>query len=125
VPFAAWVAWGVAVYAGFELDAFATYLCPKEQMVSDMCTADWYETALMSIYCIGAALAAALVVLLCTLIAPAPRDRFARVTYFVGSLAAVAMAIETKMFLPLASALIAGALVWRWFDRRSLWPLSL
>ena len=113
------------MFAGFELDAFATYLCPEDKMVSGMCTADWYEVALTSIYCTGAALAAALVVLLCTLIAPAPRERFSRVTYFVGSLAAVWMAIETKMFLPLACALIAGALVWRWFDRRPLWTLAL
>jgi len=49
VPFAAWLAWGAAVLVGFELEALASYLCPKDQMVSDMCTAPWYGVALTSI----------------------------------------------------------------------------
>lgn len=125
VPFAAWIAWALAVFAAYELDAFATYLCPENMMVSGMCTADWFDTAFDSIVCFGAAMAAALVVLLCTLIAPARREQVARATYLVGALAAVVMAIPTRDFLPLACALIAGALVWQWFDRRALWPLRL
>ena len=123
VPFAAWLAWAVAVFAGFELEALASYLCPKDLMVSDMCTAPWYGVALTSIFCIGAAMAAGLVVLLCTLIAPGNREQVARFVYVVGSVVAVVMAVSAHAILPLVCALIAGALVWRWFDRRTLWPL--
>src|SRR4249920_3848879 len=117
VPFAAWLAWGVAVFVGFELEALASYLCPKDQMVSDMCTAPWYGVALTSIFCIGAAMAAGLVVLLCTLIAPGSREQVARFVYVVGSVVAVVMAVSAHAIPPLVCALIAGALVWRWFDR--------
>jgi hypothetical protein len=123
VPFAAWFAWGVAVFAGFELEALATYLCPKDQMVSDMCTAPWYGVALTLIFCFGAAMAAGLVVLLCTLIAPGNREQVSRFVYVAGSVVAVVMAVSARAIAPLVCALIVGAFVWRWFDRRSLWPL--
>ena len=125
VPFAAWLAWGVAVLAGFELEALATYLCPENKMNSGMCTAEWYGPVLNSIFCFGAALAAALIVLLCTLVAPASREHVARATYVVGAIAAVAMGVPAHAMLPLVCALVAGALVWPWFDRRALWPLRL
>jgi hypothetical protein len=125
VPFAAWLAWGVAVFAGFELEALVTYLCPENKMVSGMCTTEWYGVALDSIFAFGAAMAAALIVLLCTLVAPASREQVSRATYLVGAVAAVVMGISAHAILPLVCALIAGALVWRWFDRRALWPLRL
>jgi len=43
----------------------------------------------------------------------------------IGAIAAVMMATSTHMILPLVCALVAGALVWQWFDRRALWPLRL
>ena len=122
MPFAAWLAWGVAVFAAFELDALATYLCPKNQMVSGMCTAPWSGVATTSIFCFGAAMAAGLVVLLCTLVAPGNREQVARFVYVAGAVVAVVMAVQAHAILPLVCALIAGAVVWRWFDRRSLWP---
>ena len=125
VPFAAWLAWVVAVFAAYELDALATYLCPENMMVSGMCTARWYDAAFDAIVCFGAAMAAALIVLLCTLIAPARREQVARVTYLVGAIAAIMMAVPAHAILALVCALIAGALVWQWFDRRALWPLRL
>ena len=125
VPFAVWLAWGVSVFAAYELEALASYLCPKDQMVSGMCTAGWYDAAFDAIVCFGAAMAAALIVLLCTLVAPASRERVARATYLIGAIAAVMMATSAHMILPLVCALVAGALVWQWFDRRALWPLRL
>jgi len=125
VPFAAWLGWGAAVLVALELEALASYLCPKDQMVSGMCTAYWYDAVFNSIVAFGAAMAAACIVLLCTLIAPARREQVARATYLVGAVAAVVMAVQTHDILPLTCALLAGALVWRWFDRRALWPLRL
>ena len=125
MPFAAWLAWTVAFAVGFELEALATYLCPADKVVSDMCTASWYGPVFDAIMSFCAALAAGLIVLLCTLIAPTSRERVARLMYLVGASVAIWMAIGARAVLPLVCALVVGALVWRWFDRRPLWPIRL
>jgi hypothetical protein len=125
VPFAAWLAWAVAVLIGAELVALAEHMCPKEAMVSEMCTANWYGPAFDAIMSFSTAVAAGLILLLCTLIAPASHERVARLTFLIGAIAATFMAVAAHAIMPLVSALVVGALVWRWFDRRPLWPMTL
>src|SRR5215207_3055604 len=85
VPVAGYAGWTIALWAGFAMESVATGLCPDQLMVSGMCGAKWYGFAIETITCISAALAAALIVALCTFTAPYNRRMVARVTFIVGA----------------------------------------
>jgi hypothetical protein len=118
VPIAGWMGWAIAVWTGFELEGVLTSMCPDQLMVSGMCTAGWYPLALEAVTCAGAATAAALVVLLCTVAAPGRKRLVARISLIVGSIIAVALAMLSRQFYPFVSAIASGLLVWRLIDRR-------
>ena len=111
---AAWVAWAVALAIGLALYDFVQSFCPVEQMISGMCVAPWFRYASAAVFCIGAGLAAALILVACTLMAPTHRPRVALVVFVAGALAGLAMAIAASAFLELVTALVVGSLVtWR------------
>jgi len=56
---------------------------------------------------------------------PPPGTGAERAASLIDALESVTMGVPAHAMLPLACALVAGALVWRWFDRRALWPLRL
>src|SRR5215470_13123484 len=107
---AAWVGWSGAVLVGFWLHELAQWSCPRAHVVSGMCTTPWFRYVDRAIFCIGAGLAAALVVVACTFVAPRHRGLVAVVTFVAGSVAAIAMGLIAGAFFELATALVVGAL---------------
>ena len=117
---AAWyaaLALGVSLYVG--LDA----LCPAEQIISGLCVAPWHKAASAAVDCIGAGLAAALILLACTLLAPSHRQRVAIGTFIVGAVVAIFMGFSANAFGPLVTAIVAGAAI-LWILLRRLAPAS-
>lgn len=120
VPLAAWAAWAITVAATVGLYSVVETFCPVDQMVSGMCVAPWFRRAAQAVFWTGSALAAVLIPIACTVVAPAHRRRVALVTFVVGALVALAMAIAATAYLELATALVVGALV-TWRLRRAGW----
>ena len=69
----AWLSWIVAAMVALTLYTIAETLCPREQMISGLCTAPWFDHAERAILSFGAGLAAALITVSCTLLAPSHR----------------------------------------------------
>lgn len=114
----AWLAWVAAVLIGIFLQRGLESLCPAEQVVSGMCAAPWFDTAIRGVTGFSAGVAAVLILLTTTLLAPGHRPAVAAATFFIGSLAALAMAIRTGSWLELAAAIVAGGLTTAWLLRR-------
>ena len=107
VPAAA-LSWLAAFAAGVGLLALADRLCPREAMVSGMCTAPWYAAAESAILCASTALAALLMVGSATWLAPSRKAVAAAVALALGSLYALASAWATGAWAAGASAVAAG-----------------
>ncbi|MCB1906100.1 MAG: DUF2784 domain-containing protein [Rhodocyclaceae bacterium] len=116
---AAFAGWYAGIVAGMSMLSLAERLCPPEVMVSGLCTAPWFGPVQRGIFCAAAALAATLVVLLPTLVAPGWRMRVAWIAFALGLLAASAFAAATGAYAELASAALAGALSAHAITRRS------
>lgn len=104
----------LALYVGIFADGFAASFCPPERVVSGLCTTTWYRWAGDAVVILGAALAAVLVVLLPTLLAPTKRLEVAVTFYSLGAGAAFLMVsgsrnVDLESLLPVFAALIAGA----------------
>jgi hypothetical protein len=113
----AWAAWYVALLTGIAVHSALEMLCPPEDIVSGMCTAQWFRYAERVAFCAGAGLAAALVLLTSTLIAPTHRARVAAIILAVGCVAALAMGILANAYAELVSAVAVGALTTAWLLR--------
>ena len=59
----AWLAWSVALVSGLAVHSALEALCPAEQVISGMCTATWFRYAERVTFCLGAGMAAALILI--------------------------------------------------------------
>ena len=115
---AAWVAWALAVSIAFALYNLLERLCPPEYIVSGTCTAPWFRAAEPAIFCMGAGLAAAAIVVSCTLVAPSHRHVVSVVTFLTGVVVALMMAIAADGFAEFVTAVLVGLAVTWWLRRR-------
>jgi hypothetical protein len=106
---AAVLAWYVALLAGLALHGFLDRLCPADQLVSGYCIAPWFRVAEQAAVCFGAGLAAVLILVACTVLAPAHRRQVSIAVYVLGAVVACRMGFAVQQFAALAAALIAGA----------------
>ena len=102
-------AWVVAVFAASIGDSLALrLLCPPDKIVSGFCDVPWWDAVEGGLAVFGASLAAVLVIVAATFVAPSHRPRVVWATYAVG--AVLAIAIGRLMPLALAGALVAGSI---------------
>jgi hypothetical protein len=118
MPVAAFAAWAVSLFVGLLLHEAAIRLCPGSQMVSGLCVAPWWSYADTAVLCAGAAVAAATIVIACSLTAPSHRRTAAVVVFAIGFVWALALAIAGNAYLALIAAGAAGVLAVRWVWRR-------
>lgn len=107
---AALAGWYLALFIGMFLLGFAESLCPPEDMVSGACLARWFDPVQTAIIYFSASLAAFLVVLFPTWMAPSHRNRVARSAFSVGALVAAFLAWSTLAWGEFIAAIIAGLL---------------
>jgi hypothetical protein len=117
---AAWLSWIVAVLVAVTFYTIAETLCPREQMTSGFCIAPWFEHVEGAILCLGAGLAAALITVSCTLVAPSHRRVVVVVTLLAGSAIALSMGLRSGHYLALVTAVVAGLAAACWL-RRGRW----
>jgi hypothetical protein len=118
VPPVAWLSWMVAATVALTLYTIAETLCPREQMISGLCIASWFDHVVRAILCLGAGLAAALITVSCTLVAPSRRRAVMVVTLLAGLAIALSMGLMSGLYLALVTAVVAG-LAAAWWLRRS------
>jgi hypothetical protein len=121
---AAIAAWYVALFIGIGLYQGIEALCPASQVVSGHCFAPWFRPVSDGLIAFGAALAAVLVMLACTLLAPTHRRQVAIATFAVGTVVAVFMGVGASAYAAMVSAVVAGAVVLATLLRRVA-PFSL
>jgi hypothetical protein len=124
-----WLAVVPAAYAGFvgaaafgllELHVIDSF-CPPDQWVSGFCEAPWYEKAFSVAECLGAAVAAFLVVSFASVVAPAHRKLVAILAFVAGAGFAVYFGVSADKYIALVIALLAGALAVTMVFRVSDW----
>lgn len=113
---AAVVAWYAAFILALVLHAGVDILCPADQVISALCVAPWYEVASNAVVCVGAGLAALLIMLVSTSLAPAYKRQVAVATFVAGAAVAALMGWNAGAFGPMLAAIITGAL--------TLWVLT-
>jgi hypothetical protein len=120
---AAVAAWYAALFISIALYRGLDALCPFGQIVSGRCSAPWFLDGSDLFIALGAALAAVLVMIACTLLAPTHKRHVAIATFAVGTVAAVMMGwnilAAATMTAIIAGAIVLVILLWR------LAPLSL
>jgi hypothetical protein len=121
---AAVATWYAALVLGMSLHLGLDALCPADQVVSGRCVAPWYQAASAVVSCIGAGLAALLILLSCTLLAPTHRRLVAIATFIAGAVVASFMGFSAGAFGPMVTAIVTGAVV-LWVLLRQLTPLAL
>jgi hypothetical protein len=120
----AWASWYVALVIGVHThSALEALLCPREQIVSGMCAAAWFEYVSRGVMCAGAGLAAALILVTCALIAPSHRSQVVAVTLVAGVVAALVMGVLATAYPECITALVVGGVVAMWL-RKSAWVRS-
>lgn len=102
--------WYLALIAGIAAYSLAESFCPPEEIISGFCMADWFAAADLAARCFGAALAAALMVTVAALLAPAHKRRVALGVFVLGGIVALAMAVQLQAFAELLAALLGGAI---------------
>lgn len=110
VPVASIGAWSMATFIGFIMLGVAESFCPADEWEWDMCTAPWFETAELCIYCSSTALSAIFVVAAAFFVAPAGKAVVAWLAFALGSVVALVFALGTWAWGMLASAVFAGLL---------------
>ena len=116
---AAWVAWYAAVLIGFGLHSLAEALCPPDQVISGMCVAPWFGAVDRAIFCTGAGLAAAFIIVSCTVVAPSHCRVVTFVTLGTGSVVALVLALATDALPEFVAAVVAGLLATWWLRGRT------
>jgi hypothetical protein len=106
---AAFVAWYLAFFIGIVLHLGAEAIAPPNQMMFGYFV-PWLDIARYSAVVIGAALAAALVMVACTFLAPTHRREVAVASFVIGSLVAVFMGWSIFRG-PMVAAIATGAVV--------------
>lgn len=93
-------------------------LCPRGQMISDMCLAPWFRWVEFAIACAGVGLGAALVVALPAMIAPSEKSTVAGFMFWTGATLAMVLGLMggVGLFVPSAVAMLTG-----WWVRQR-WP---
>ncbi|TCI02412.1 hypothetical protein EZV61_13725 [Corallincola luteus] len=84
--------------------------CPPDLVISEMCTAGYMHYVEAICLLLFSSLAAVLVVLLPSLIAPANKQMVAGAAYIVGAVTALYIGLELGAYLVLLSVLASGAL---------------
>jgi hypothetical protein len=107
---AAIVAWYSALLIAVALFQGSEALCPAKYMESGGCHAPWSSLVEEVLVAFGAALAAALVMIACTTLAPAHKREVAIATFAAGTIVAVIMGWN-RFLIPMIAAILAGALV--------------
>jgi hypothetical protein len=105
---AALAGWWAALLLGFALLALGDSQCPAEERMSNACLAPWYAGFERAVYIVCAAIAAALVVLLPALTAPAHRRRVGWIACGWGAITALWLGANTGAHLEALVALFAG-----------------
>ena len=111
---AAGIAWFAALFVGVGLYEGVKSLCPADQMISGECFAPWFDSAFYAIVAFGAALAAILIMIGCTWVAPAYKRQVAIATFVVGTIVAATMGIpagDSIILIPMGTAIVTGAVV--------------
>lgn len=107
--------WYLALILGMFLLALAERTCPAENRVSGICTAWWFGYIKQAIVYFGVAVAAFLVVIFPTLMAPSHRHLVARSFLLLGALVAGYLAWELSAWGEFLAAVGAGlsAVFWQ------------
>jgi hypothetical protein len=109
VPVVALIAWVVAFALGLAAYGALEAICPAQHVESGHCFAPWFETALYSLEASGAALAAVLIMIACTSVAPSHKPQVAIATFAVGTVVAIALGWGRDWWA-MAAAVGAGAI---------------
>ena len=122
---AAIAGWYLALFVALIFHGLLDSFCPPDEVTSGMCNASWYPFASRSVICFGAALSAFLVVFFSSLVAPSHRGTVAWVSYLVGAVLALYMAVFASRYashyLELFSAVAMGLFA-VWAVHRFLLP---
>lgn len=109
IPVACITAWYAAFVIGLLILNMAEAFCPKDQMVSGICTAPWWRVVEKSIFCFSAALSAIFVLLSGFFVAPTARNGVAWLVFVLGSMLALWLAVDIgSMWLECVCAIAAG-----------------
>lgn len=111
LPIACILVWYTTLILGMLIINFSIYFCPKDKMISGMCTASWWDSAEAIIFCFSTGLSAALIVTTAFFIAPVGRVLVAWLTLGIGSMVALYLAFQLSAWDMFASAVCAGLLV--------------
>ena len=110
IPPAMICCWYLALIAGMMAHSFAKWFCPPEEMISGFCMADWFAAADQAARCFGAAVAAALMVAVATLLAPSQKRRVAINVFVLGCMVALTMGVGLRAYAELLAAVVGGAI---------------
>ncbi len=118
VEFIRWVLVAPVAVFGFYLSfvlgivsySALNYICPKEQMVSGMCTASWYSPALDVLFILCPSIGAILVVAFSSYIAPKNKAQTSKFVYVVGSCIALYWAFISNNWWAFLGTVVAGLL---------------
>ncbi len=109
----------IAMLTGMSIYIAIESLCPEDQWVSEMCIANYMESVEKIMFTFFSALAAVLVVLLPSLLAPRFKFYVAAIAFFTGCITAVFyMAFTADLWLPLVWSITAGILSFFWVFRK-------
>lgn len=112
------VGWYIGLFTWAGIYQLNEWLCPNEYKVSGMCYAPWTGYVHNFAIASGSIVAAALVVLLPTLIAPSHRYNVARVSYILGLICSIYFLVIGP-WVPVAWAALGGGIS-LWFILRVL-----
>ncbi len=107
---ASYLGYYLALVGGIAALVVAEIFCPAEAVVSEMCTADYMRPVENTLFIVFPGIAAILVVLLPTLMAPAKKVVVASLFFVVGSAAAIYMASALKEWVVLGVTLSSGVI---------------
>lgn len=118
---AAILGWYLGFFAGVLIHYVHVWTCPNEHLVSGACMAPWSLFLMSTALGVSAAIAAAGVVLLPTLLAPSHRWLVARIAFACGLLLAMyfAFAMHWAIWIPVVCAILSGASM-LWFVRQHI-----
>jgi hypothetical protein len=105
----------VAISGAVFLASGLKHLCPKEQLVSGMCTAKWYASAELAVISVAASAGAALVVLLPAVLSPSHKRVVGIAAFAAGFLfvSHFTWQVGSSFLVPCASStLVGGFTLW-------------
>jgi len=110
VPLSAFGVWAAALLLGLAGVNLLDSLCPPRLMVSGFCTVWWYQPAMSVLEMLCAGIAAAGVVVVPALVAPAYRIQVATVFFIAGAVFTTALARAGGLWWPFVAAAVNGSL---------------